>query len=232
MRKELDEFRAARRLDTQRLLAVHTWDVEQLIESRTERVSRIVEPFMDVVADKNNRGHDEVTLQVKQIVDQVAGLTTRLAAVEVASSSSRMAAAETAAHEVGQIQREIAMTIAQALAPPPLAPDAVAGYDRSADPAKALAYDPTVWALCWAVPLDFGCLGVLADDIGAAELVRRHGGHDASFPRHGECGRPSPQRAEAQVALLRWLAVERGTRRISVRLGLVAGRAAGARRGS
>lgn len=67
-RGELEEFRAACKLDTEKMLAGHTRDVENLIEAQMERVTKIVEPLKEAVAETNERvarleaGKDEATL--------------------------------------------------------------------------------------------------------------------------------------------------------------------------
>lgn len=141
MRAELEEFRAACKLGTQTMLAGHTRDVEHLIEAQTERVTRIVEPLMEAVAETNERvarleaGQDETTLQLRELVEQVAELTTKLNSVG-ASSHDAAATIATTVHEVETIKKEIAFAVAGAPAPPPLAPDAIADYDRTPDAAK------------------------------------------------------------------------------------------------
>lgn len=141
MRAELEEFRVACKLDTQRMLAGHSRDMEGLIEAQTERVTRIVEPLMEAVAETNERisklevGQDATTIQIRGLTRQVAALTSQLAAVGAESSSS-VATVMATAFEVEHIKKEIAFAVAGAPAPPPLAPDAVAEYDREPDPAN------------------------------------------------------------------------------------------------
>lgn len=141
MRAELEEFRAACKLDTQKMLAGHTRDVEHLIESQTERITRIVEPLMESVAETNERvsklelAQDDAAAQIQELAGKVAALTTQLASVGASSQDAAATIANTV-HEVTTIKKEIAFAVAGAPAPPPLAPDAIADYDRTPDAAK------------------------------------------------------------------------------------------------
>lgn len=124
--------RAACQLDTQKMLAGHTRDVDNLIDAQTERVTRIVEPLMEAVADTSERvarleaGQDATTLQLRELVEQVADLTTKLNVVGTSSSEAAMTISAMV-HEV---------EVVGAPAPPLFAPDAIADYDRPPDPAK------------------------------------------------------------------------------------------------
>lgn len=86
MRKELEELRAASRLDAQRMFASHTRDVEALVGAQSERVTAIIDPVTEAVAATNVRvsklehGHDELAVVVGELTAQVAELTTPLAA--------------------------------------------------------------------------------------------------------------------------------------------------------
>lgn len=65
-RTSTTKFRAACRLYTQRLLAVRTHDVEELIGFQLERVSKVAELVTEAVAETNDRvariegGQDEI----------------------------------------------------------------------------------------------------------------------------------------------------------------------------
>lgn len=178
-------------------VGIDTRDTEALIESNIERVSKIVEQLMEAVADTNVRvswlqgGQDDMALKVLEVTEKVAELTTRLAVAESEEASSRRVVAETV-HAIGQLQHEVAMTIARAPAPPPLAADAIADYDRLADPSKASGR--ALWIVTW--PSNSSRASRRRQDCGTSSArLRRH----VPFRSSTWCSSPGSRRASQGV---------------------------------